>query len=238
MPGLPTTKNDLPLDEAFWVRCQTLADDPSVRRLCGEQHLPKGVGKAFPVKQGQIFRITCTGGPQVADLNVFNLQDPTEKFWSARTRKMHRAHLTAGDRLWSTPPRMRPMFTIIKDTVQHRIGPDRAGTHDLLYGRCNGRNIELKTGRAGQPNCQSNLEAAIAEFNLTPDYVHDPLNVFMKTGMDQDDRLFYVASDAKSGDYLEMLAEMDCLVAISACPGSSSGATSQALDIAIYEALI
>ncbi len=238
MAELPDTKNDRPLEPAFWAHCRRLANDLAARRLCRELNIPKGIGKAFPINSGKILRITCAGGPLVADLNVFNLQDPTEKFWSAQTRKTHRIHLTAGDSLWSTPPRMRPMFTIIKDTVQHRIGPDRAGTHDLLFGRCNGRNIELKTGRASQPNCQSNLEAAIAGFNLTPDYVHDPLNVFMKTGMDQDGRLFHVAPDAKSGDYLELLAEMDCLVAISACPGSSSGTTSRALDIAIYEVLI
>ena len=87
------------------------------------------------------------------------------------------------------------------------------------------------------PNGQFNLEAWIAEFNLTLDFaLHDPLNVFMKTGMDEDGRIFSVAPDAKDGDYIELLAEMDCLVAVSACPsGGPSVLSGLALGVTIYD---
>jgi uncharacterized protein YcgI (DUF1989 family) len=67
--------------------------------------------------------------------------------------------------------------------------------------------------------------------------VHDPFNVFMTTGINDDGRPFYLPCDARIGDYVEFVAEMDCLVAISACPGGSSGKISTPLDITIYSAV-
>ena len=41
----------------------------------------------------------------------------------------------------------------------------------------------------------------------------------MKTGVDEEDRLYQEHADSVAGDYLEQRAERDCLVAVSACPG-------------------
>ena len=67
------------------------------------------------------------------------------------------------------------------------------------------------------------------------DDVHDPFNVFMKTGVTADGNLTFEASDAATGDYLEMEARMNCLVAISTCPGISSGPVHHRVIFEIYE---
>jgi len=210
-----------------------LAADAS-REVREEFEIARERGKAFEVRKGEILRVSCPHGPQVADMNIFNLHQPREMFWSGRTRLIERAHPTVGNRLWSTPPRMVPMFTIIADTVEHTSLPHNARCHDLMFCRCNGRMLEMLSGAVSPPNCQDNLAHAIEPFGLDPSYVHDAFNIFMTTGLNDKDRFFFLQSAAKQGDYVEMHAEMDCLVAISACPGGSRPALKLPLGVAIF----
>ena len=205
------------------------------RALAEAFEIPARSGQAFVVQRGQVLRITCGQGPQVADFIVFNRDDPEEKFWSARTRVIHGGHLSVGHQLWSTPPRTRPMMTLIADTVEHAPLTHGARSHDLLFCRCDGRHYEIVHARAGHANCQDNLAAAIAAFGLPQEAVHDPFNIFMTTGLNEDGRPFYLPADAKRDDYVELIAELNCLVAISACPGGSSGLQSLPLDIQIFD---
>ena len=137
-------------DKAYYVR---LAQEPDRRKKLRALVVPRLSGKAFIVEKGEILRVICTEGPQVADFNAFNKEDPKEMFWSGRTRLLQGAHLSVGDRLWSTPPRMRPMFTILADTVAHLPLPGNARSHDLMYCRCNERLYEVVRGEQRAPNC-------------------------------------------------------------------------------------
>jgi hypothetical protein len=154
----------------------------------------------------------------VADFNAWSLAEPRESFWSARTRIMQRAHLTTGDRLWSTP-NMAVMFTVTADTVKPKPSPRGGRSHDLLWARCSPQLWELRDGLPNMLSCQENLARAIEPHGLTVYDVHDAFNIFMKTGLDADDRLFQEDPDSEAGDYLELRAELDCLVAVSSCPG-------------------
>lgn len=185
--------------------------------------IPARTGKAFVVEHGQIVRVTCNEGPQVCDFNVFGKDDPREKFWSIRTRIIGGSHLSVGHQLWSTPPWTRPMMTIVTDTVEQPALPHGARTHDLIFTRCDGRHYELVFKAVGHPSCQGNLASAISEFGLTEYDVHDPLNLFMTTGLNEEGRPFYLNSVTKKDDYVELYADIPCIVAISSCPGGSSG---------------
>ena len=196
--------------------------------------IPARTGRAFTVEKGQIVRVACVDGPQVADFNAFGKDDPRERFWSIRTRIIGGSHLTVGHQLWSAPPWTRPMLTIVTDTVVHAPLPNGACSHDLIFTRCDGRHYELVFGKKGVANCQDNLAAAIAEFGLTPYDVHDPFNIFMATGLNDEGRPFYLPSDAKKDDYVEFYAEIGCIIAISACPGGSSGAESRPLQAEVF----
>jgi uncharacterized protein YcgI (DUF1989 family) len=219
--------------EAALVRCQSLSKGIASRPRLGATEIPARTGRAFRVGQGDILRVACHEGPQVADLIAFNADDPREKFWQARTRVVHGGHLGVGDQLWSIPPWTRPMMTLIADTVPHGDLADGARSHDLLFCRCDARLYELVHKRAGA-NCNDNLVAAIAPFGLEAGDVHDPFNIFMTTGLNRDGKPFYLPSDARKGDYVDLLAEMNLLVAISACPGGSSGKQSYALEVEIF----
>src|SRR5437667_4344271 len=103
-PGSPRE-----VDRALYER---LAGEAGTRSLVERFVVPRRSGRAWPMRAGQLFRIVAAEGPQVADLNVWNLDNPRERFWAARTRQLHRAHLTTFDRLWSCLPYLRPMLTI------------------------------------------------------------------------------------------------------------------------------
>ena len=222
-------------DAATRARHRRIAALEVDRSLLEAFEIPAREGRGFVVETGRVLRLACAQGPQVADFIVFNANDHGERFWSARTRVIHGGHLAVGHQLWSTPPDTRPMMTLIADTVAHDDHPHGARSHDLLFCRCDSRHYEIVHGRAGMPNCQDNLAGAIAGFGLGPGDVHDPFNIFMTTGMNPDGRPFYLPCDAAAGDYVELIAEIDCLVAISACPGGSSGAESRPLAVEIFE---
>lgn len=216
-------------------RSKELAASVRARKVVQSFIIPATTGKGFKVAKGEIFRITCNEGPQVADMMVFNSDDYDECFWQSRTRVIYGGHLKAGDELWSVPPKSRAMLTMISDTLEYPPLEGGALPHDLLYCRCDARLYELVHKRTGKnPNCNDNLADAIAPFGLKPTDVHDPFNVFMTTGLNAEGRPFYLPSVSKKGDYVEFHAEMNALIAISACPGGSSGPKSYPLQIDVY----
>lgn len=215
---LPTRGGPLDVDRAFYDR---LARETARRTLAGRLVVPIRAGKAWPVRAGQLCRIVVIEGPQVADFNAWNLLNPRERFWAARTRQLQRAHVSTYDRLWSTLPYLRPMLTVTNDTLA-RYGVDEDGgrCHGLLGSRCDPYVNTLLTGRAFDSHCHSNLTRAVLPYRLTELDVHDVLNIFQVEGLTRDgDQYFVKPSPAKTGDFFEFFAEIDLLCAISTCPG-------------------
>lgn len=217
------------------MRSNPRATEGGARRLVSRLIVPRESGKGFVVKKGQILRVIAIDGQQVCDFNAFNLDDLNEAFWAGGTRSLEGTHLTVGGQLWSKPPWIRVMFTVVADTVKQR--PNRMGlrSHDLLFSRCN-RRLYLHRGMPGHANCQDNLAKGIRRFKLPPTAVHDAFNIFMKTCARPNGTQIYKDPDARKGDYMELRAEMDCLVSLSACPGRSSGPRTRRLGVEIYDA--
>src|SRR5699024_5809685 len=65
----------------------------------------------------------------------------------------------------------------------------------------------------------SNLCRAVRPYALTEMDVHDVLNVFQVTGLNEAGQYYMKPSPAKKGDFLEFFAEIDLLCALSTCPG-------------------
>jgi hypothetical protein len=209
-PGSP-----IAVDRPFYNR---LAEQTGSRTLVEQFVVPMRSGRAWPVKAGHLFRIVAVEGPQVADLNAWSLANPRERFWAARTKQLHRAHVTTHDRLWSCLPYLRPMLTITNDTIRYGRDEDGAGCHDLLGTRCDPYVHKMLNGEDFDLCCHSNLVRAVAPYRLNELDIHDVLNVFQVTGLTADDRYFVKASPAKKGDFIEFFAEIDVLCAISTCP--------------------
>jgi uncharacterized protein len=183
--------------------------------------IPVRSGRAWTVPAGHVCRFSIVSGPQVLDLNLWNRSDPRERFWAARTRQFYGAHVNVGDRLFSTLPFLRPLATIVADTVEYGIDEDGAGCHDLLGTRCDGYvGRMLSGGPAYDFHCHSNLTRAVLPWGLSEYDIHDVINVFQVTGLTPgDERYFMKTCPARVGDYWEIFAEIDLLLAASTCPG-------------------
>jgi uncharacterized protein len=197
----------------------------------GETIVPPREARAFDVPAGHFFRIVSVEGPQVGDLNLWNAANLSERFFSGKTRALHATHVSAGDRLWSSLPYLRPMATITHDTLDwYGFDADGAGVHDVIGTRCDPYANRLINGVDYHHCCHSNLTRALAArvklpFAEAEPHIHDVLNVFMCTGFTCDDhRYFMKASPVRPGDFIEFFAEIDLIGALSACPGGDCGA--------------
>ena len=123
---------------------------------------------SFTVPAGHFFRITSVDGPQVGDLNLWNAHDLSERFYSGKTRALHGTHVTTGDRLWSSFPTLRPLATVVEDTLDwYGIDAFGGSVHDVIGTRCDPPLLPLEPhpcpvcrlrpatgrGRAPRPRC-------------------------------------------------------------------------------------
>jgi uncharacterized protein YcgI (DUF1989 family) len=177
----------------------------------------------------------------VGDLNIWAAKNPKERFWAARTRQLQSSHVRLHDRLWSCLPYLRPLCGVVADACP--LGPrevegssegkERGGVtafggrvHDLLGTRCDPYVNVLLSGQSADHHCHSNLVRAVslppfvhACLPLAEEDVHDVLNVFQVTGLDDEGRYFMEASPATAESYIEFFAEQELVCALSTCPG-------------------
>ncbi len=192
--------------------------------------VPPRDARALRVPAGHFLSILCPEGAQVGDLNLFNAADLSERFYSGKTRALHGTHVSTGARLWSCFPHLRPMATITHDSLAwYGTDPHGGRVHDVIGTRCDPYTAHLLGGVEYHHCCHSNLTRALSAETGLPlheaeNHVHDVLNVFMCTGFTPEGRYFMKASPARAGDRLEMLAEIDLLAVLSACPGGDCGA--------------
>lgn len=124
---------------------------------------------------------------------------------------MRSKNLKPGDIIYST--RYRPLFTILSDVV---------GRHDLLLPACRPEMYEVLYNKKDHVSCFHNLNQALAQFGIPAAAQHIPFNLFMNTIVDSDGAVRVERPLSRAGDYIELRAEMDLIVAVSACPCAES----------------
>ena len=203
--------------------------------------VPSRDAATIRVPAGSFLRIGCPEGPQVGDLNLFYAQNLDERFYSGKTRALHGPHVTEGDQLWSCFPYLRPMATVVVDSLAW-YGADEFGgrVHDVIGTRCDPYTGRALGGDHYHYCCHSNLTRALADdqgVSLTEaePRVHDVLNVFMCTGFTRDTGQYFMkASPVRKGDHLDLFAEVDLLAVLSACPGGDCGSEHSSDTAACY----
>ncbi|XP_062554199.1 uncharacterized protein LOC134219478 [Armigeres subalbatus] len=200
--------------------CRTRRTSASAGTLVQEIIVPKKSGRAWTMLAGDLCRVTLIEGSQVGDVNFWNLHNTKERFYSGKTRQLHASHLKQYDRLWSSLPYLRPMATFVTDSLaDYGIDKDGGALHDVIGTRCDDYTYKLITGRDRIGSCHRYLTEAVKEFGLEESDVHDVWNIFMCTGFTRDTQQYFCKpSPAKKGDFIEFVADMDLIVALSACP--------------------
>lgn len=145
--------------------------------------VPKKTARTWKMQKDDLCRITVIEGPQVGDLNFWNLENPSERFYSGKTRQLHSSHLKTYDRLWSCLPYLQSMATFVFDTLAgYGIDEDGGSLHDVIGTRCDDYTYKLITGNNRFGSCHSYLREAVKEHNLKEEDIHDVWNIFMLTG--------------------------------------------------------
>ena len=190
--------------------------------------VPACEGKMFTVKKGQTLRVIAVEGPQAADLIVFNEHDMRESY-SAWLTRQNSGCFTRVKKLYSTLPAMKVMFTVLNA---------KDGIFWLSGARCNALCYETLNGIKGHNSCQDILAELVKPYGLTHYDVPEVLNIFMKAVFQKDGSYKFIASPVSKGDYVDLLAEMDCLVGVAACPdefGEYNNYEAKPLGIQIFD---
>ena len=103
-----------------------------------------------------------------------------------------------------------------------RVRHDTVMVHDMTYMPCN-PGFYKDYGLEGHRNCAENIAGAIKDAGFGDKVsfyeLPDPWNLFQNTPMYSLKGL----GTSHAGDFIEMEALMDCLVAVSACPFETDG---------------
>jgi uncharacterized protein YcgI (DUF1989 family) len=173
--------------------------------------IPARASRAFLARKGQVVRIYDEEGAQVADFYCVAAEQPDEHLSGIVTTQLNKdVYPKVGYPLWSS--RRRVMFTIIEDTV---------GRHDLLMGACSPAGYLLRYGVTGHVNCMELLQSALAPLGIRTDAA-ETFNAFMNVVVGPDGKLNVDVPISKRGDHVDLLAEIDCVVAIASCPADLS----------------
>ena len=168
-----------------------------------------GHGGRMALSQGEHIRIVCIEGSQVCDFWAFRISDPNEFLSAEHTRTtMERLVPTVGSTLYSNF--RHPILTVIEDTSP--------GIHDLLMSACDPRRYELLGHKGYHRSCAENLCTMMDEAGETTHELPSPFNIFQNVEIYDDGSIAIVPPKVSTGEYLEMRAEFDLLVVVSACP--------------------
>ena len=171
--------------------------------------IPARSGKAARLIAGQSVKVINTHGEQVVDVWAFNAEDLSEFMSMEHWRPTAlRIIPEVGDALVTN--RRRPILTLTEDTS--------AGVHDTLMAACDDDRYRLLGCTEYHDNCTDNLYAGMKALGLTPPEVPSPLNLFMNVPVIDGRRLDFREPESRPGGYVTLRAEIDCVVAFSACP--------------------
>jgi len=180
-----------------------------------EETIQPGATWSHVLKRGTAIRLTdIEGGANVAAI-FYNFECPVERFNLPDTLKaQHIARFTKGFVLYSDMGRI--LLSITDDSV---------GWHDPLGGTSNRRLVEQKYGSASyqefrndsHKNARDSFLIEMGKWGLDSRDLVANVNFFSRVQVDDDGRMTFIPGNSKSGDYVELRAEMNVLMILNTC---------------------
>lgn len=170
-------------------------------------------GAAFELKKGDVLTVIDPMGKQVSDMVLFNRDDPKEKLSAGKTMDFEESILlTTGNCLWSN--RSQKMIEITEDTN---------GRNDFLLAPCSPETFQIMYDNpAYHPSCLENLYKNLQPYNIAIDDIPSAFNIFMNVQFDAQGKLKVLPPTTKPGDMVRFKAQMDLIVALTACSAEDS----------------
>jgi uncharacterized protein len=208
-------------------------------KIISDDRIPANSGWGREMTKGQVLRLTAR---TIIDFACVNLHNIDERFDQARTKVYNmKIWISTGDVLYSKLN--NPMMTIIEDQFAGQ------GYHDLQYGTCSGPRFARakEEGRLNQYHhgddipipdhgCWENLIAGFKPWGVPPEYIPSPLNVFQHVDIDtKSGEIKHSPNRPEKPIHVDLRAEMDLVVAASACPDLAAPNFGQPIQATIYE---
>ncbi|HEX3538528.1 MAG TPA: urea carboxylase-associated family protein [Stellaceae bacterium] len=171
--------------------------------------IPARSGKAARMRKGETVRIINSRGQQVVDTWAFNADDLRE-FMSMEHSRVSIGGIIPKIGSVFVTNRRRPILTVTEDTS--------GGIHDTLIAACDRYRYQALGHVGYHDNCTDNLAAGLAALGRTPPETPSPLNLFMNIPVIDGNAIEFRPPVSTPGSYIALRAEMDVVVAFSACP--------------------
>ena len=172
--------------------------------------VPAREGRAVRIEAGRSFRVLDPEGGQVADTWAFVADDPGEFHSAQHTRAVNSALFPPVGGQFVTNAR-RPILTLEEDATP--------GIHDMLIAACDPPRYVPLGVTGWHASCEENLQNAFRAIGLEPPrWAPQPINLFMNTPARQSGEIEWLPAETGAGDYVQLRAELDIVLAVSACP--------------------
>jgi urea carboxylase-associated protein 2 len=170
--------------------------------------IPGGWYTAFRLARGLTLRLVNSEGTPGVSALFWNAADPSERFNAGDTVKVQwSARLGEGRLLLSDMGRVLVSITA-----------DSSGAHDAVAGGSSRASDIRKYDMPAPRNTRDNFVLAAAKLGLTARDVPPCVSFFAPVETDQEGRFVWRGERLRAGDYVDLRAEMDLLVALSNCP--------------------
>jgi len=181
---------------------------PYPGRLLREWIIPPMGYSAFTLQKGDVLRLVDIEGKQVPDLVCFNANDRSDRLSQSNSQLLNkRRDLVRGNVLYSV--KCNPMLTIT----------DYSNEVSFAYGSmCSEGLNRLRYGVSNTRNCRENFELALKPWSVESSEIPDAFVPFMLVEVGSDGAMEIAEPTTVAGDYYDLRAEMDLVVAVSNCP--------------------
>ncbi|MBZ9937939.1 DUF1989 domain-containing protein [Mesorhizobium sp. BR1-1-16] len=170
--------------------------------------IPGGWYTTLRLQAGTALRLFNTSGTSGVSLFAWNANDTSERYNSADTVKIQwTSELRKGRVLFSDMGRV--LFSIIEDTT---------GAHDTIVGGSTPASNARKYGDASLRSTRENMLLAAGKHGLGLRDLAPVITFFAPVIVDASGQLAWRDGVVGAGDFVDLRAEMDVIVALSNCP--------------------
>lgn len=159
------------------------------------------------IGRGETLRLVNETGGSAATVVAWNAHDVSERINHADTVKVQ----------WSATLRKGRVILSDMGRVVFSITEDTSGAHDALVGGSTAASNARRYG-GDRRNTRDNFVLAAAKLGLARADLPLPVAFFAPVETDADGGFVWNEGKRAAGDFVDLRAEMDLLVAISACP--------------------
>ena len=175
--------------------------------IISREDVPAGWYTTISLRRGEAIRIIDSSGLASVSLIGWRAENPSERINCADTIKVQ----------WSAA--MSKGRVILSDMghVFLSLIEDTSGAHDLMVGGSTAASTRAAFG-ATTRNTRDNFMAAAAKNDLSLHDIPPCVTFFAPVSVDAHGRFLWNAANKSPGDFVDLRAEMNLLLALSNCP--------------------